>query len=176
VHAFSNGGGYVVEQLYKLYGLYQGQRELPPVRGIVFDSAPGYDGGEMGKRVLEEVLGTDAWYRRAGIRLLHGSQRLVARVMDSRRQEEYWKCMVDIGAWCPTLHLYSMDDPLCDPEKLYELVMAKVDRGMDVSHRCWDVSAHCGHYKLHKAEYEEAVSAFVARSFGVGGERLYSKL
>ena len=206
VHAFSNGGGFVVEQMVKLYEREElranpDRIRLPPIGGIIFDSAPGYDGGEMGERVLAEVLGTGAWYQRAGIRVAHASQRLAARLINSNRQKDYWKLMTDIGGGylvfgivgslsaltaldaldaltaltarmhrsigrCPTLHLYSMDDPLCDPDRLYELIMAKLDRGMDVQHRCWDVSGHCAHYKLHKGEYEEAVSAFLARVYG----------
>jgi len=102
VHAFSNGGGFVVEQMVKLYEREElranpDRIRLPPIGGIIFDSAPGYDGGEMGKRVLAEVLGTGAWYQRAGIRVAHASQRLAARLINSNRQKDYWKLMTDIG-------------------------------------------------------------------------------
>ena len=171
VQAFSNGGGFVVEQLYNLYQLYQthgpgGDQRLPPIGGIVFDSAPGYDGGEMGEKVLAEVLGTGSWYQRAGVRVLHGTQRFAARLLHGSRQRDYWRVMTEIGDWCPTLHLYSMDDHLCDPDKLNELIMSKVGRGMDVEHRCWEVSAHCGHYKFHKDEYEDALSCFLVKALG----------
>lgn len=173
VQAFSNGGGFVVEQLYKLYG--QSSR-LPRIAGIVFDSSPGYDGGSMGKRVLEEVIGTGSWYQRVGIHILHGSQRMAGRLLNSSRQRDYWKAMKDVGTLCPTLHLYSMDDHLCDPDKLYELIMDKVGSGMDVQHFCWDVSAHCRHYQLHKADYEAAMSIFVANALGLEGRRTFSRL
>ena len=102
VHAFSNGGGFVVEQMVKLYEREElranpDRIRLPPIGGIIFDSAPGYDGGEMGERVLAEVLGTGAWYQRAGIRVAHASQRLAARLINSNRQKDYWKLMTDIG-------------------------------------------------------------------------------
>ena len=176
VHAFSNGGGFVVEQIVKLYDdpKRSGQShrrlpQLPPIAAIIFDSAPGYDGGEMGQRVLAEVLGTDSWYQRAGIRVAHATQRLVAHVINSNRQKDYWQLMVDVGELCPTLHLYSKDDHLCDAGKLHELIMTKINRGMDVQYRCWDVSRHCSHYRLHQAEYEESVTAFLARVLGGDG-------
>ncbi len=175
VQAFSNGGGFVVEQLQKIYGLSQ-TRRLPRIVGIVFDSSPGYDGGSMGKRVLEEVVGTGSWYQRVGIRILHGSQRIAGLLLDSSRQRDYWRAMTDVGDLCPTLHLYSMDDPLCDSDKLYELIMDKVDRGMDVQHFCWDVSAHCRHYQLHKAEYEAAMSRFLAKALHLEGQLTVSRL
>jgi hypothetical protein len=175
IQAFSNGGGFVVEQLQKIYGLGQRPR-LPRIAGIVFDSSPGYDRGNMGKRVLEEVIGTGSWYQRVGIHILHGSQRMAGRLLNSSRQRDYWKAMTDVGGLCPTLHLYSMDDHLCDPNKLYELIMDKVGRGMDVQHFCWDVSAHCRHYQLHKEEYEAAMSLFLVKAIGPQGRGTVSRL
>ncbi len=175
VQAFSNGGGFVVEQLLKIYGQSQSS-PLPRIAGIVFDSSPGYDGGNMGKRVLEEVIGTGSWYQRVGIHIVHGSQRMAGRLLNSNRQRDYWKAMTDVGGLCPTLHLYSMDDHLCDPDKLYELIMDKVGRRMDVQHFCWDVSAHCRHYQLHKAEYEAAMSLFLVNALGLEGRRTLSRL
>jgi hypothetical protein len=160
LYAFSNGGGYVVEQVYKML---VADNIGSIVRGIVFDSAPCFDAGDMGKRVLEEVVGRGTWYRRAGIAILDAAQKLGAHTFARNRHRDYWETMSDIGGWCPTLHLYSMDDPLCDADKLYELIMAKLHRGFDVSRRCWDISIHCAHYKEHTSEYEEALTYFLRR-------------
>ena len=60
------------------------------------------------------------------------------------------------------LYLYSTDDPLCDAEKLRELIAAKKKgAGQDVTAVEWKESEHCGHLKRHREEYEAALQRFL---------------
>jgi len=175
LYAFSNGGGFVVEQLYKMLREEDrlGLRER--VKGILFDSAPGYDvGGRMGKRVLQEVIGTSHWYSRVGIEIAHGCQRVLAKILSPQRQEVYWGIMQDIH-WCPILYLYSEDDHLCDPNSLYALIIEKIRRGHSVKRVCWEESTHCAHYVRHRQGYRNAIRDFLA-TYDVVGENHHSKL
>lgn len=160
LYAFSNGGGFVVEQLYKIL-LEQDTLGLKErIKGLIFDSAPGYDrGGRMGKRVLQEVMGTTHWYSRFGIEIVHSCQRALARMLSPERQDVYWSIMRDIN-WCPILYVYSEDDHLCDPDMLYALIMEKIKRGHKVKQVCWEESQHCGHYVKHTNAYRNAVEDF----------------
>lgn len=68
----------------------------------------------------------------------------------------------------PELYLYSVDDPLCDAVKLTELIGEKrAAAGKDISSICWEESAHCGHLKLHKQEYEAALRGFLTEKLGI---------
>jgi hypothetical protein len=174
IYAFSNGGGFVVEQLYKMLGQEDRLGIRERVKGILFDSAPGYDvGGRMGKRVLQEVLGISHWYSRAGVEIAYGCQRVLAKILSPQRQDIYWDIMKDIH-WCPILYLYSEDDHLCDADNLYALILEKIRRGHTVKRVCWEESTHCAHYKRHKEGYRNAIRDFLATYDVPGGA--HSKL
>lgn len=167
LYIFSNGGGFVLEQLYKMLVRQDrlGLRER--VKGILFDSAPGYDvGGTMGKRVLEEVVGTSHWYSRFGIEIAYGCQRVLAKMLSPHRQDMYWSIMQDIH-WCPILYVYSEDDHLCDANRLYALIIEKIRRGHAVKRVCWEESTHCAHYMRHRQGYRNAIRDFLMTCDGL---------
>lgn len=161
VYAFSNGGGFVVEQLYKMLSKEDRLGVQERIKGILFDSAPGYDvGGRMGKRVLQEVLGTSHWYSKVGVEIAHSCQRVLAKMLSPQRQDVYWDIMQDIH-WCPILYIYSEDDHLCDADKLYALILEKIRRGHRVKRVCWEQSKHCAHYIKHRQGYTNAIRDFL---------------
>ena len=71
---------------------------------------------------------------------------------------------LDLG---PELYLYSIDDPLCDAEKLTELIENKQAAGKDISSVRWEESAHCGHLKFHTEEYEAALQKYFSEKLGI---------
>ena len=86
------------------------------------------------------------------------------------RSAAYWREMVELDWGRPFLFLYSADDPLCDAEKLQQLIETKRARGQRVQAVRWEDSEHCGHLKRHRAEYEATLVAFLQglRLGGVG--------
>ena len=163
LYAFSNGGGFVIEQLYKLMAdgaPYEGVRKC--IKGIIFDSAPGYMSNVMSKRVLRQVIGEKSLMARVGVKIAHSCQSALAHVVNPRRAETYWQVMQDID-WCPILYFYSEDDHLCDADMLFRLILDKINHGHPVEQMCWDVSAHCGHYALHPEEYRSALRTFLSK-------------
>jgi pimeloyl-ACP methyl ester carboxylesterase len=161
LYAFSNGGGFVIEQLYRLMaegGQYEGVRKC--IKGIIFDSAPGYMSSVMSERVLRQVIGEKSRMARIGVKIANAFQSALAHAVNPRRAETYWRVMQDID-WCPILYLYSEDDHLCDADMLFRLILDKINRGHSVERVSWDVSAHCGHYALHPEEYRSALRNFL---------------
>jgi len=71
---------------------------------------------------------------------------------------------LDVG---PCLYLYSDDDPLCDAEKLSELIETKKIAGQEVISIQWETSEHCGHLKHHKTEYIETLRRFLIKNLGL---------
>lgn len=163
VYAFSNGGGFVVEQLFELMERYPENYGFLRSRivGILFDSAPGYMTPQVASRVIEEVFpvpGIRRWSARMGQQCLG----VIARLLDGKRGARYWKMMEDLDS-CPICYLYSEDDPLCDAEKLYGLIVGKLNRGHAVDSVSWAVSGHCRHYAEHPVEYGRFVERFTSR-------------
>lgn len=71
------------------------------------------------------------------------------------------KEMEDLSWNRPLLYLYSTDDPLCDAVALKELLERKKHRGQDIKSISWENSEHCGHMKVHREEYMNAVKQFL---------------
>ena len=62
----------------------------------------------------------------------------------------------------PTLILYSRDDPMCDADKIDDIIKKwREDLKMPVSFVCWAQSKHALHIKTHPADYTKAVRDFV---------------
>lgn len=163
VYAFSNGGGFVVEQLFELMERYPEVYGFLKSRivGVLFDSAPGYMTPQVASRVVEEVFpvpGIRRWGAKVGQQCLG----VIARLWDGKRGDRYWKMMEDLDS-CPICYLYSEDDPLCDAEKLHGLIVDKLNRGHAVDSVSWAVSGHCRHYAEHPIEYRRVVDRFIGR-------------
>jgi pimeloyl-ACP methyl ester carboxylesterase len=176
IYSFSNGGGFVVEQLHLL-------AETDPDHfgwlrsfaiGYIYDSSPCYMHPHMGPRVI-------AANQPPGLRREMTTTTLMAMtkltpLFQADRPNAYWNRMLSAGWDRPSLFLFSSDDPLCDAERLQSLIEEKQRRGQSVRWRRWEESQHCAHLKRHKDEYLECLKSFLDdlnnRPANTGGARL----
>ena len=63
----------------------------------------------------------------------------------------------------PQLYLYSRVDRVTDHEFVDELVEHRRGRGVHVSSKKWETSAHVEHFKQHKEEYTAIVKEYLKR-------------
>ncbi|GAB4819413.1 hypothetical protein N2152v2_006459 [Parachlorella kessleri] len=158
-YAFSNGGGYVVEQLQNLIETdtrYSEYRHL--VLGYIFDSAPGFMDVNAARLVLTTTMSPGL--KRTAALAAH-SVLSFFQPIDGARGKEYWDNMLRLGQDKPQLYLYSQDDPLCHADRLTKLLEAKKQRGQRVTSIKWEKSEHVTHFKLHRQEYLAALVPFL---------------
>ena len=113
---------------------------------------------EMAPKVIREVA--PAGIIREGAVLFEYVTRLMCRVVDPKRQTNFWETMIDLD-WCPMLYLYSQDDHLCDASMIHRLVEEKRRKGRHrVFSKCWNASRHCSHLMMHPEEYRQQIGNF----------------
>ncbi|XP_013379494.1 uncharacterized protein LOC106150985 [Lingula anatina] len=61
----------------------------------------------------------------------------------------------------PALLFYSLDDPMCDPDSMADIIDTWNKLGMSVTHKCWERSKHAGHLKQHTADYIQTLDTFL---------------
>ena len=182
LYSFSNGGGFIVEQIRSLAedkvptgsiyttslltcsrkNLEQYSWLRSRVIGFVYDSSPCYMHSDMGPKLIaaNESPGATRMLKTCALMSM-SSMTALFYLGKKSREEEYWENMTGLDWRRPSLFLYSKDDPLCDAEKLHSLIAEKERRGHEVQSVCWDESDHCGHLKRHRTEYIEALQKFL---------------
>jgi dienelactone hydrolase len=169
LYAFSNGGGFVVEQLSLLAATERYSWLGPAVAGVVFDSAPGYMSAALAARVADEASPPGSW-RRAALRARLAASRVLTPLLTGDRPRLYWARMRALAFGAapppPLLFLYSADAPLCDAARLEALIGEHRAAGRRVRAVRWAVSKHVGHLARHRAEYEAALLGFLAEAAG----------
>ena len=185
-HVFSNGGGFLWEQVCRILDLVQDRQrhatervvdfEINPqeaaslseirrkVRGVVFDSCPGSELHRIG-----EAIQYCTWKDRFDVMcsfwvdfLLIKQQASYQRLCD--RAESYMDYL-KTNAWdIPQLYLYSGDDPLARADAIDDLIASRKQLIGDgkVLRRRWDSSPHCRHLLMHPHDYEAAVDSFIS--------------
>lgn len=168
LYAFSNGGCamyfHMVEALTTKGNKYH---NALPVIGSIFDSCPVNPSMESVKAVQETV--TDAvqmpllkplvWYSLGAIiPLTINFNSTVKRFMNS---------LTNSPLVTPRLVLYSKTDKFAPYKDIDKFVDALRDRGIDVTQRCWEESAHVNHYREHTEEYLSLLNAFLDKCLDI---------
>ena len=172
-YVFSNGGGFVLEQIGSLLQStkntptelmpllkYQNsttlntqQRPQFNIAGVIFDSAPCYMHFHIGARALGEGK---SLFLKIILTIAFGISTLVGFLINPFWTQKYWNHMThlspDLGK--STLYLYSEDDPLCDYtllQKLIETRQAAVEKaGIDSQkENKFVVRSHCWKHSQH---------------------------
>lgn len=168
LYYFSNGGGFVHEQLLPVLAAEaaQAQRRWPGVRiaGTIFDSTPTWTNLRTGSLAVSENFRSAA--QRTAVFCSMWLFLLLVYcpfIGGFNRGALYWRNMIADPLPCPSLYVYSEDDKLTDPVKLGEMVEARRKRhagGVAAvrSLRITSPSAHVGHLVKHPGLYRDAVA------------------
>jgi Eukaryotic protein of unknown function (DUF829) len=174
-YVFSNGGGFILEQIDFLLTAKNKKNNLMPlsrqesswfnVAGVIFDSAPCYMHFHIGARALGEGKSFPLKFILA---IIFAFSMLVGFVLHPFWPQRYWKHMTNLSPNLgkATLYLYSEDDPLCDYSLLKNLIetrqaAAEGDGSKVVKAHCWKSSQHVGHLRCHPKEYKCLVFDFI---------------
>ncbi|KDD75403.1 DUF829 hypothetical protein [Helicosporidium sp. ATCC 50920] len=175
LYAFSNGGSYIVEQLYQLSqdnSECEGYAFLSSrVAGIVFDSAPAFPDGRTMRAATHSITREQPFSSR--VLLYSWAQRRLHGLLRGSHAEQFWAVMERMD-WGPLLFLYGRADTASEAHRIDLLVQRKREQGIEVDAQCWPDSGHIEHLRKHPEEYVQKLIAFLR---GVdAGERPQAKL
>ena len=169
-HVFSNGGGFLWEQVSHILTDKQVDTDVATilgeirekVMGVVFDSCPARYSPKS-RNTLLDALRHCTWTERVGA-YAQLAQQMAALTLEEREQRagEYFENMRNDPWNVRQLYLFSKDDPLSPHDAIQELVRHRQQVfGKDRILRCqWDSSPHCCHLLQHPIEYQAAVTTF----------------
>lgn len=183
-YVFSNGGGFILEQIDSLLtkNNLNTEETLTPlltsnkdssrgfgvfnVAGVIFDSAPCYMHFHVGARALGEGKSLPL---KMILALVFTISMCFGFLLHPFWPQRYWKHMTHLSSNLgkASLYLYSEDDPLCDYALLKKLIEARQvmaaagDGSTIVKAHCWKESKHVGHLRCHPKEYKRCVFDFI---------------
>jgi hypothetical protein len=183
-YVFSNGGGFILEQIDSLLSRKENKDDVMPllkahdksgasqesewfnVSGVIFDSAPCYMHFHIGARALGEGKSLPL---KVILAMIFAISTLVGFIIHPFWPQKYWKHMTELSENLgkASLYLYSEDDPLCDYLLLKKLIETRQDAarkaggGALVKAHCWKESQHVGHLRCHPKEYKSLVFEFI---------------
>ena len=133
------------------------------IRGVVFDSSPcWFEDGSNLSSALEycSELEQKAIEAEFGIST---QQHMTLKVQfEATRCRDYFAFLRNDPLDIPQLYLFSKDDPLCDFEKVLELVADRqLQQTCPVKVQFWNESQHCGHLRKHPQSYKEAINYLI---------------
>ena len=147
VHAFSNGGAFVYEQLIRL-GFH--------VVSVVLDSAPSLRLDNLPK-ALEYCTDEERRQVEADIPELREWESPRVQDMIRDREDEYRSFWMRHQPGIPLLFLFSETDALAPTDGIRAIVRARAN----VNQKCWDDSPHCAHMLHHEKDYQDAIRHFL---------------
>lgn len=171
-HVFSNGGCFLWESIRRVLDLQRNISCPQPAQsilktiegrigGVVFDSSPCWFGNgsnlsaalvycsESEQKAIEEEFGITAGLKEGGANQVH---------YDPTRCSDYFAYLQQDELDIPQLYLCSKNDPLCDFEKVLEMVaQRRLHQICPVKVQFWSESKHCGHLRTDPQKYTEAV-------------------
>jgi hypothetical protein len=175
---FSNGGVFVYEQMSLLLAAHPADNAavLAAHVGTLFDSSPCYIRPAMASGLFAHMAPHRALrplfaaFFRLSIAVLGA---LFGRWVDTgdQRATRFWAHLCADPARVPECYLYSADDPLCEVPPLEALQSARRAKGVAVTAKRWEESAHVGHLRCHPEEYESAVRQFMAGALQAHGRK-----
>lgn len=187
IHIFSNGGGFVWQQMLKLLNEDSTATEDSRIRhricAHVVDSCPAYPTWTTAVAALEGS-GIAA---KGGI-LLVGLMKAVFFLMYSveigwnmilgrpNRLLVYWNELMNSQWRIPQGFIYSSIDKMVDPVHLEDFIRNRRLQSEEVSVLRFDDSPHVQHFRVHPQEYQDFVKTFVDRSLAQYRSKHESKI
>ncbi|KAG7667563.1 putative Transmembrane protein 53-B [Nannochloris sp. 'desiccata'] len=184
-YVFSNGGGFILEQIdfllaaknlnnEELAPLLEANKDSSPhpglfnIAGVIFDSAPCYMHFHVGARALGEGKSLPL---KMILAIAFAISMCLGFLLHPFWPHRYWKHMTHLSSDLKkaSLYLYSEDDPLCDYALLKKLIETRQaaasgsgnDPKIIVKAHCWKESQHVGHLRCHPKEYKSLVFDFI---------------
>eukprot|EP01023_Acetabularia_acetabulum_P048163 TRINITY_DN5085_c0_g4_i1.p1 TRINITY_DN5085_c0_g4~~TRINITY_DN5085_c0_g4_i1.p1 ORF type:complete len:263 (-),score=10.16 TRINITY_DN5085_c0_g4_i1:1524-2312(-) len=158
IYSFSNAGAYPVEQFCNLTQRIQKYVILQQsLIGIIFDSGPCHLDFQTARKAAHSEPSLTPQQK------IFREQIVYNFFVQDKQKLNFWNVSMvqNMSKNVPCLYLYSLDDPLCDAEQLYQLIQFRQLKGADVYSKCWEISKHCAHFIEHKEEYVQHVDDFV---------------
>jgi hypothetical protein len=175
-HAFSNGGCFLWEGIRRVLDCHKNDSCPQPTRdilkdlagrikGVVFDSCPCWFGaGSSGSlRAAMQYCSTAEKLEilkeyGPGVALYDGEDEAHRQI---KRSSDFFGFLYQDELDIPQLYLCSKDDPLCNFEKVKELVnYRRSEQKSQIFFQGWDKSMHCGHLRMNPVAYKEVVEIF----------------
>ena len=168
VHAFSNGGSLVYEELVKsMNEPGPGRSSLRSrLRGIIFDSTPARLTFPTAWRALSAAV--PSIFMRVpimfGMLAFAGIQYLFLDLLFRRapRPDMFWNTLADDPASCPQLFVYSHADAIVPSADIEEMQRARASRGVAATVLRLEGSPHVGHLRTDPVAYTAAVRRLIA--------------
>lgn len=175
-HAFSNGGCFLWESIRNCLD-YRKEDCCPQpardtlkalsgrIKGVVFDSCPCWFGAGS-TASLRKAMHFCSQEEKIEVLKEYGPGVAVYDGEDEARRQsmrcsEYFGFLRDDELDIPQLYLCSEDDPLCNFQKVKELVNhRRSSQTCQVFFQGWEKSAHCAHLRMNPSSYKEAVENF----------------
>lgn len=173
LYCFSNGGAFVVKEMYDLLGKGDGGPSpgfplcAGGLAGCAFDSAPCYLHAATGVRAVTE--GQPLWLKP----LLALAFALVSLPAGACVRGAFWRAFERAPGGRRELFVYSQVDPLCDDAKVAELVRTRREvagaRAVGINFKD---SLHVQHMRKYADRYRHALGEWLfGDSFGTGASR-----
>jgi pimeloyl-ACP methyl ester carboxylesterase len=168
IHAFSNGGSLIYEELANsMSAPGPGRASLRArLRGIIFDSTPARLTFPTAWRALSAavpslLLRVPIMF---GMLIFNAAQFLLLDLPFRRpsRPALFWNTLADDPAACPQLFIYSPADAIVPCADVEAMLRARTARGVAAAALRLDGSPHVGHLRTHPAEYAAAVRRLLA--------------
>jgi hypothetical protein len=175
IHAFSNGGAYVVERLEVLIqeardgkNRSESERTLlvlgARLQGEVFDSAPAYPTAQSAINAMSSVFASSIM--RAVVAIVVTSHYYYDMVLHhvfgfANGRKDFYKFMADSRFCLNQAYVYSASDEITDVTLLEELIASRRKITDDILVKKFDDSMHVQHLRMHEVAYTEFVERFL---------------
>ncbi|KAK9819006.1 hypothetical protein WJX74_002254 [Apatococcus lobatus] len=164
MYTFSNGGELLYQEMVKSMQNNERFRNIQAAFcGTIHDSAPSYMHTTTGAAAITAgVRGFEAFAIKLVFYLTVIVMCLVAP-LTGFLPVKFWKTAQQMRTNRPELFMYSMDDPLCDGQKLESLIGYRTQRGNDITKMRWEHSGHVAHLRYHTTDYTNVLRQFLQR-------------
>ena len=168
IHAFSNGGALVYEEIVKsMSAPAAGNTALRArLRGVIFDSAPARLTFTTAWRALTAAV--PSLFARLpvmlGLVLFSGLRLLLFDLPFGRpsRPASFWRTLAEDPSTCPQLFIYSPADEIVAAADVEDMRAARAARGVAAAALRLDNSPHVGPLRIHPGAYAAAVRRLAA--------------
>lgn len=166
VHCFSNGGAFTYQVFSE--ALKNSSRPLP-VKGVIFDSAPGKKRFLSIFRAIKTIRGENgvlnwiiSFYMAAFVSFLGLINRFLNLFLNRRLiQMNPFGDLIDEDHPWPQHFIYSKTDILIPFQDVEVFASYRKTKGTDVSLKCYQDTPHVRHYPYNKTSYVQSVFGFI---------------
>ena len=175
VHAFSNGGAYLLERLEKLILkaretkanadlILVGER----MKGQIFDSSPVYPSVEAATKAMVPVFPSKFMQMLIGtIFYINGALSLFFKFITGKKtyEEQFWEHMISTEMCKNQAYIYSTTDTITNVEHLECLIESREALSdSNVRRLKFEDSQHVQHLRTHPNDYDKMVSEMIEKA------------